>query len=278
MNDEIALNDIADELLILNKYTIDALFKLDNCTDCIALYVFYYKTAKWQKTNTIKANDTYIKKSLKWGEDRVRRTKKILKEHGLIDIVQSRKDGKIDGWFIKVSYLVQQRKIDEVKIKVESNNTYSNNTHFQELAKARTSNEETNALKEYIKCLQKEIEMLKNNNNISNKDLENEFETLWSMYPNKKGHKKALDHYIKCRKRKDNPVTYEKVEQGISNYNFFIQKNKVQLQYIKHGSTWFNQECWNDDYTVVKNEEKSVLDMLQEIGEQDDLLGGIDYE
>lgn len=165
MNEEIRLNDISDELLILNKYTIDTLFKLENCSDCIALYVFYYKTAKWQKTNTIKANDTYVKKCLKWGEDKVRRTKKILKENGLIDIVQSRKDGKISGWYIQVSYLVQQRKNDDVKIKVqESNNTCTNNTYFQELAESRSRNEETNALKEYIKCLEKELEMLKNKN------------------------------------------------------------------------------------------------------------------
>ena len=57
MKNEIKLNDIADDLLILNKATIDTLFDLDNCSDCIALYVFYYKTAKWQKTNIIKAND-----------------------------------------------------------------------------------------------------------------------------------------------------------------------------------------------------------------------------
>lgn len=163
MNEEIRLNDISDELLILNKYTIDTLFKLENCSDCIALYVFYYKTAKWQKTNTIKANDTYVKKCLKWGEDKVRRTKKILKENGLIDIVQSRKDGKISGWYIQVSYLVQQRKIDDVKIKVqESNNTCINNTQNQEVVESRNRNEEINALKEYIKCLEKELEMLKN--------------------------------------------------------------------------------------------------------------------
>ena len=66
MND-IKLNDIADDPLILNKITVDRLFQLENCADCIALYVFYYKTAKWQKTNTVKANDQYVKKSLKWG-------------------------------------------------------------------------------------------------------------------------------------------------------------------------------------------------------------------
>ena len=53
---EIKLNDIADGLLILNKITIDKLFQLENSADCIALYVFYYKTAKWQKTNQPKAN------------------------------------------------------------------------------------------------------------------------------------------------------------------------------------------------------------------------------
>lgn len=161
MDEELKLNDIADNLLILNKITIDKLFALDNCTDCIALYVFYYKTAKWQKTNTIKANDTYIKKCLKWGTDKIRKTKQILKENGLINIVQRRENGKISGWYIEVSYIVSQKKIEDVKIKVEDN---SNNTQNQQVEKATSGDEEINALKEHIKCLKKEIEMLKNNN------------------------------------------------------------------------------------------------------------------
>ena len=39
------LNDIADELLILNKITVERLYSLKNCADCIALYIFYYKIA-----------------------------------------------------------------------------------------------------------------------------------------------------------------------------------------------------------------------------------------
>ena len=158
MND-IKLNDIADDLLILNKITVDRLFQLENCADCIALYVFYYKTAKWQKTNTVKANDQYVKKSLKWGISKIQKTKQALKEHGLIDIVQRRKDGKIEGWFIKVSYLVNERKADEIKIKVQE----SNNTQNQHVENSTCGNEETNALKEKIKCLEKEIEVLKDN-------------------------------------------------------------------------------------------------------------------
>lgn len=158
MND-IKLNDIADDLLILNKITVDRLFQLENCADCIALYVFYYKTAKWQKTNTVKANDQYVKKSLKWGISKIQKTKQALKEHGLIDIVQRRKDGKIEGWFIKVSYLVNERKADEIKIKVQN----INNTQNQQIENCTSGNEETNALKEKIKCLEKEIEVLKDN-------------------------------------------------------------------------------------------------------------------
>ena len=176
METTIKLNDIADDLLILNKMTIDTLFKLDNCADCISLYVFYYKTAKWQKTNTIKANDLYVKKSLKWGIDKIKRTKAILKEHGLINIVQRRKDGKIEGWYIEVSYLVTQRNIEDVKIKVEdSNNTsnppvepstipISNNTYNQQVENPTSGYEDINALKEVIKSLKKEIKMLKENN------------------------------------------------------------------------------------------------------------------
>lgn len=162
MNSEIELNDIADELLILNKFTIETLFSLDNCADCIALYVFYYKTAKWQKTDTIKASDTYVKKSLKWGNSKIQKTKQTLKENGLIDIVQRRKDGKICGWYIRISYLVAQRKIDEISIKVEE----SKNSQNQQVVKATSSNEETNALKYTIKCLKKEIEMLKDNSEV----------------------------------------------------------------------------------------------------------------
>lgn len=158
MND-IKLNDIADDLLILNKITVDRLFQLENCADCIALYVFYYKTAKWQKTDTVKANDQYVKKSLKWGISKIQKTKQTLKEHGLIDIVQRRKDGKIEGWFIKVSYLVSERKADEIKIHVQE----SNNTQNQHVENSTCGNEETNALKEKIKCLEKELKMLKDN-------------------------------------------------------------------------------------------------------------------
>lgn len=157
VENEIKANDIADNLLILNKTTIDALFKLNSCSDCIALYVFYYKTAKWQKTNVIKATDNYVESSMNWSHNRLLKIKTILKEKGLIDIIQRRKDGKIQGWYVQVNYLVSDRTLDEITIKVDE----SKKLNSQQVEISTSCNQETNAYKEYIICLKKEIEMLK---------------------------------------------------------------------------------------------------------------------
>ena len=102
--EEIKLNDIADELLIINKTTIERLFQEEN-KDTLVLYMFYYKTAKWQKHNPIKANDEYVKKSLHWGTDKVRNLKKRLKEMELIEIEKRvNEKQQIEGWYVKLKY------------------------------------------------------------------------------------------------------------------------------------------------------------------------------
>ncbi len=259
MTDQIQLNDIADGLLIINKITIDKLYSLENCADCVALYIFYYKVAKWQKTNVIKASDDYVKKSLKWGIDKIRKTKQTLKENGLINIVQRRDNGKISGWYIEVSYLVSQTKIDDIKIKVEE----TNNTQEQQHPKATSGSQEINALKEHIKCLNKEIEMLKNKLNIYNKEkiskkeIDAEFESLWKRYPRKKSRESAYNSYAKARQ---NGTTYDEVINGLENYLKEIEVKKTATQYIKHGSTWFSQHCWQDEYVTVEESKPNGYD------------------
>lgn len=82
---------------------------------------------------------------------------------------------------------------------------------------------------------------------VSKSQLEEEFEIIWSEYPNKKGKANALKAYIKARKK---GATKEEVMIGVNNYLTYIKAEKIAPQYIKHGSTWFNQECWNDDYII----------------------------
>lgn len=76
-------------------------------------------------------------------------------------------------------------------------------------------------------------------------DVLTEFEILWKMYPRKLGKPKALKAYQKARK---NGTTFEDVKKGIENYKKQIEAQKTSVEYIKHGSTWFNGECWHDEY------------------------------
>ena len=47
--------------------------------------------------------------------------------------------------------------------------------------------------------------------------------------------------------------TYEEVRQGLEHYIKYCISHNIQNEYIKHGSTWFNQRCWEDDYRENQN-------------------------
>lgn len=134
----------------------------------------------------------------------------------------------------------------EIELKKDNNNVQNvqNSNDFElqtlDLNTSSTLNEVSNTSKK-----------------ISNKQLKEEFETLWALYPRKQGKQDAFKKYIKYRNDKDDPVTFEEVKSGIENYNFYISKNELDINFVKMGSTWFNQKSWEDDYTVVFKNENS---------------------
>lgn len=89
---------------------------------------------------------------------------------------------------------------------------------------------------------------------------EEEFNKLWQHYPNKKGKDQAKTKYISARK---DGTTYEEIEKGLKNYLIYIKQEKVDMKYIKHGSTWFNQKCWNDDYAIDSKNNKKVDNQME---------------
>ena len=72
-----------------------------------------------------------------------------------------------------------------------------------------------------------------------------EFEWLGSQYPRKEGKKAAFASYQRAKKK---GVHFEDVRVGILNYLDYIKAKKIEPQFIKQGSTWFNGEHWNDEY------------------------------
>ena len=78
------------------------------------------------------------------------------------------------------------------------------------------------------------------------KEIENDFDEVWKIYPKKQGKEAAKKAYIKARKA---GVSKLDIVTGLLKYKDFIKANNTADRYIKHGSTWFNQQCWQDDYT-----------------------------
>ncbi len=87
----------------------------------------------------------------------------------------------------------------------------------------------------------------KNSSQSGIKQLEEDFNKLWKLYPRKEGKKKAFEAYKRAIK---NGTTNKEIQTGIVNYLTQIRVQRTSKQYIKQGSTWFNGECWNDEYNV----------------------------
>ena len=108
----------------------------------------------------------------------------------------------------------------------------------------------------------------------NNTDIYNsEFDILWKMYPRKQGKPKALKAYIKARK---NGTTFAEVEQGIANYCRQIEVKETATEYIKQGATWFNGECWLDEYdftpkvkySAVQQQSGNIIDDYRKLDEK----------
>jgi len=82
-----------------------------------------------------------------------------------------------------------------------------------------------------------------------------EFESLWEIYPNKKGKDVAIKKYLLARKQ---GATYEQIRQGLESYINYCKINNLETQYIKHGSTWFSQKAWKDDYNINLKGQKQI--------------------
>ena len=75
------------------------------------------------------------------------------------------------------------------------------------------------------------------------KNYEEEFDNIWTLYPNKQGKARAFQCYVKSRKK---GTTYEQVMDGLTRYLKYCEREKKWYR-AKMGSTWFNQECWLDE-------------------------------
>ena len=82
-------------------------------------------------------------------------------------------------------------------------------------------------------------------NKLPESELKSDFEKLWALYPNKKGKAKAYTAYKKAIK---DGATNKEIQNGITAYTTEIQIKRTEPNFIAHGSTWFANQRWEDDY------------------------------
>lgn len=99
-------------------------------------------------------------------------------------------------------------------------------------------------------------------------DYSEEFEDVWKEYPKKQGKEQARKAYQTARKE---GVEKDLIVAGLKSYKAYIDERNIEDRYIKNGSTWFNQRCWNDKYEVKNQKQDGFFAMQKHDWNYDEL-------
>ena len=229
-----------------------------------------------------KINKTDLYKRGTEGRDAMTNALKELKQLGYLHVYPNKNaQGQVEGWVWEYDDTAFSPEILEIHIsenpqetgeslKVTSDTDFQSDGFSVRRDSSTYSNTDFNNTN-YNNTKSKEIKT----NMSTSPQLQTEFEQLWKIYPRKMGKKKAFDSFKKARKIKK--VPYETIENGLYRYLTYLQQQETDEQFILHGSTWFNQEKWLDEYVCVgvKKKPKNASEYLRvKYGED----GGNHYE
>lgn len=221
-----------DEPIILSKSLIDILLKEENPSALLALYAFYYYTAKWQKTNQPKATVTYVANGLKWGVDKVRLYKNILNKLGLIsDICTRNINGQIAAHYIHVNFIWGHEKVSD----------FTTLGKIPSLVKT-----EANALSANIPIFSMENLSKAHTNGFITKE---HFIRFWNIYPKHTDKGKSKTAWEKLCNKKDRPKWIDIKTAIIAQIDSERWQNEM---YIPMPTTWINQNRWLDSPKEMK--------------------------
>lgn len=135
----------ANELFGITSYTYDKIMEVwwKYWPDAFAMYFKLLKQARIQETNQTLTLNKFLMNYFGWWDDKVIRTKKILKDLWLIDDVIVRDElWKIKWHYVRVNYLIDEQKARNSCITYNLSTTTEN----QAVDSTRSGKVETNAL------------------------------------------------------------------------------------------------------------------------------------
>lgn len=196
-------------------------------------------TALCSKEGYCWATDDYFANLYSVSRATIQNWLKCLEDKGYIEREVIYKEGtkEIDKRYIRILDNLVQKTGEALPKKLENpipenktdNNTKHNNT---------INNTKTHSAAKAAQCV----------NGSSKKDLQKDFEKVWSKYPNKKGKGQAFNHY-KAWRKKSKLNTNEYLLSKLNNYLKYITINK-SWYHAMNGSTWFNGR-FEDDLKVT---------------------------
>lgn len=96
----------------------------------------------------------------------------------------------------------------------------------------RTEHQSEQSKKEYIKKSNEKELSKKKKICVS----EEQIESIWALYPNKKGKATAIKKISKLIEQ----YTYDQLKRAVERYTAEVKQKNVDMQYVKHGDTFFN--------------------------------------
>jgi len=244
--------DRNEEPIVLSKHLIDLLLSQPNAPQLIALYIFYYYTAKWQKTNIPKATNSYVAKGIGISKNTLEKYKAELIRLKLIEnIVDTDSNGKIVGHYIQVNFIWTRESIQEFLPSPQNLN--ENNVTPSPQEPHLPKNWGSNALNTVnINALS--VNSLRSNKLFSDGKIKpNQFDYFWKYYPKHTSKGLALTKWNQLCQKNDRP-TWKEIKAAI-----LSQKESEQWkdpEFIANPSTWLNQSRWLDDPTQMKGPRK----------------------
>jgi Helix-turn-helix domain len=216
------------------------------------------------------------------GRESVQNGLNELKELGYLHIYQDRNEkGQMIGWvweYDDVPFATDERQNRNTDNQQEIGETMQENRMTENPNYGEPELRETRTYNNTVfnnTVLSNTKEKKNKDKKINSPVIDREFEKIWALYPRKVGRAKAFQHFKKARKIKKIP--YEIIENGLYRYIRYLEQQGTDEQYIMHGSTWFSQEKWQDEYvlTGIKQKAKSPEEYLRQKYAQD---GVSDFE
>ena len=238
------LSDLSKTEIEQNPYTQICNKMIANIKNDAAYRVWSYLLSKSSNWKVIRKD---IIRQFGYGDTKVKQIFSYLKRANLIEYVQTNDNGKFGEVDIRVLIGLNFKQDEPYLIDKEEEITGGlktvppvQNDEMHRWSENRTSGKTTHLLKKEITKQRQDQKILS-----ASLDAQDKFNDFWSVYPNKKGKKRAHQIWKRDKLDKQADQIIGKVQNQIKHETHWLDKD-----YIPMASTYLHGERWNDEITI----------------------------